>query len=333
MFQRTLYLLILFFPFLQGNAQLLPRLGAQRAGISALTFLKIDVSPRAASLGGATLCMPGDAFAANWNPAAITDLSGLAVSSSNTFWAAGINYAYLSAAKEYKPGFLGINVASLSTGKMERRTEFQPDGTGEYFTASNTAVGLTYARKLTDMFSFGLSLKYVNEQLAEFMAHTAVFDLGFLYRTDFKDLKFGVMLQSFGPNSTLKGKRTSSDFNAKPIVLSSYPAPTVFMMGLSIVPWKKDDKSLTLCMQLNHPGDNAENIRLGAEFEYKKIVFFRAGYKINVKDQPYPTAGVGLRTRMGIHPLQFDYSVDPTQFLGWIHRIGLSLTLMKREKR
>jgi hypothetical protein len=126
---------------------------------------------------------------------------------------------------------------------MERRTEFQPDGTGQFFSASNTAVGLSYSKRLTDYFSYGVTLKYVNEQLAEYMAHTGVVDLGFLYRTDFKDLSFAVAMQSFGTNSKLKGDYEPDGLNSKPVTLGSYPAPTLFKLGVSMIPWKTDDKS------------------------------------------------------------------------------------------
>jgi hypothetical protein len=314
------------------HAQLLPRLGAQRAGISALTFLKIDPSPRSAAMAGSHVSMTGDAFATFWNPAAVADAEGFTLGASNTFWVAGINHAFLSAIQPTRIGNFALSLTSLTTGAMERRTEFQPEGTGEFFYASNTAVGLTYSQQLTDFFSYGITLKYVNESLAEFTAHTGVLDLGFLYRTDWKDLSFAVAVQSFGTNSTLSGDYEPDGLNPKPIVLESYPAPTVFKLGISMIPWKRDDMSLTTIVQLNHPNDNAENIRLGVEYEYRKLLFARAGYKINVRDQIYPTAGLGIRTRLGKHPLTFDYAVDPTPFLGWIHRIGLSFSLNKAKR-
>ena len=60
--------------------------------------------------------------------------------------------------------------------------------------------------------------------------------------------------------------------------------------------------------QLNHPNDNAENLRFGLEYEYMKLFFARAGYKLSVKGQDYPTFGVGVRTRLGGHPFYIDYS-------------------------
>ncbi|MCB9231391.1 MAG: PorV/PorQ family protein [Bacteroidia bacterium] len=329
------YLLLLGLAFVSARAQLIPRLGGQRAGISALTFLKIDVSPRSSALSSANICLDGDAYSTYTNPASMAQVENLSFAAANTFWVAGINHAFLSSVIPTKNGNFGVSLTSLTTGKMERRTEFQPDGTGEYFYASNTAVGLSYAKQLTDMFSYGVTLKYVNESLAEFQANTAVVDLGFLYRTDFKDLKFAVVLQSFGLNSKLKGTYQQDDISIvnKPVTLESYPAPTLFQLGVSMVPFRNEQMSLTTALQLNHPNDNAENIRLGAEFEYRQLFFFRAGYKINVKDQVFPTFGAGLQMRVGGNPLKFDYGVDPTRYLGWVHRVGLSVYFSgKREK-
>ncbi len=322
----VLYTILACLP-LVGMSQLLPNLGGQRAGISALTFLKIDPSVRSAGLAGANLTLTGDVFATSYNPAGLAEENDLSVGLSNTFWASGVNLSYLAASKSFSSGNFGLTIASLNSGPMERRTEFAPNGTGEIFYVSNTAVGVSYGRKLTDFFSFGGNIRYVNESIAEYTAHTAVVDLGFLYRVDFKDLSFAVLVQNFGTNSRLAGDFQPDGLNPKPVTLESYPAPTVFKVGVSIVPWKTEDMSLTTIAQLNHPNDNAENIRLGVEYEYRKLLYLRAGYKINVPDQTYPTAGIGLRTRLGKHPLHFDYAVDPTRYLGWIHRVGLRFNL------
>lgn len=325
------YILLAALPFF-GSAQLLPNLGGQRAGISALTFLKIDPSVRSAGMAGANLTLTGDVFATAWNPAGIAEEENFSVGVSNTFWAGGVNLAYLGVVKPFSAGNFGLTVTSLTSGPMEVRTEFAPNGTGELFYVSNTAIGVSYGRRLTDFFSFGGNIRYVNESLAEYTAHTAVIDLGFLYRVGYKDLSFAVLVQNFGTNSRLTGDFQPDGFNPKPISLESYPAPTVFKLAVSLVPWKTDDMSLTTIAQLNHPNDNAENIRLGLEYEYRKLLYLRAGYKINVPDQVYPTAGLGLRTRMGRHPLHFDYAVDPTRYLGWIHRIGLRFTLNSNDR-
>lgn len=318
------------------TAQLFPQLGAQRAGISALTFLKMDVSPRSAALASANICLGGDAFSTYTNPATLPEAEHFELGLTNTFWIADINYAFLSSALPTKWGHFGLSLSALNSGPMKVRTTFQPEGTGEYFYANYYTVGASYAQQLTDNFGYGFTLKYVHEQLAEFTANTAVVDLGFLYQTDIKDLRFAVFIQNFGPNSTLSGStQRDTALNNRPITLDDYPAPTVFKLGFSLIPYKSADESqhLELFAQLNHPNDNAENIRLGGEFVYKSLLFLRAGYKINIKDQDYPTAGFGVRTRLGRHPLVFDYAMDPMRYLGFVHRIGLTFKLNPREAR
>ncbi len=334
MHRCTLLMLLVIAP-LWASAQLFPQLGAQRAGISALTFLKIDVSPRSAGMASASICTSGDAYSTFTNPATLAEVESFSIAGANTFWVAGINNAYLTSTLPTKAGHFGLSLSGLSSGAMEVRTVFQPDGTGEFFYATYWTAGLTYARQLTDRFSYGITGKYVREQLADFSANTAVFDLGFLYKTDFKDLRFAVVVQSFGVNSTLKGSiNIDSAFNQNPLSLDSYPAPTLFKLGISMVPYRNEagDQSLTASLQLDHPNDNAENIRIGLEYDYKSLLFFRAGYKINVKDQNFPTAGLGLRMRTGRHPLVLDYSIDPMKFLGVVHRFGLAFSLNKAEQ-
>lgn len=311
-------------------SQLIPNLGGQRAGISAMTFLKMDVSPRSTAMGGASNCLAGDAYSAFTNVATMAEVKDFSIGLSNTFWAAGINHAALGLVKPTKLGNFGLAMSYLSSGAMPVRTEFQPDGTGEYFYASSYSIGVNYAKQLTDAFSYGATLKVVEEQLAQMNTTTPTIDLGFLYRTDYKDLSFAVNIQNFGFNSKLKGAWTiDSLFYNKPANIDNYPPPTVFQLGISMIPYKTESQSLTVAVQLNHPNDNAENIRLGAEYAYKSLLFARVGYKINVKDEPYPTLGMGLRMRMGKHPLRLDYAFEPTRYLGMMHKIGLSLAINK----
>lgn len=325
-------LLILLFPlgYQEAIAQLFPNLGGTRAGISALTFLKTDVSPRASAMGGAQVSLKGDGYAAQWNPAGTSDLENWSFTASNAFMGAGINHSYFSITRpNQKYGNFTLSAVSLNSGAMEKRTEFQPNGTGEFFYVSNNAIGLTYSQALTERFSYGITLKYINELMDQFSAHTAMIDLGFLYRTNYKDLQFAVALLNFGFDSKLKGTIPFSLADNGNRKLDAYPGPSVFSMGVSMIPIKTDKHQLTTALQINHPGDNAANIRLGLEYGFNSLLFFRAGYKINVKDQYYPTVGVGLMTRLNRHPLSIDYSADPHPYLGITHRIGLNFQIVK----
>ncbi len=330
--QRYIFWIFILLPVV-AFAQLFPNLGGQRAGISAYTFLKMDVSPRSSGMGGASLCQSGDGYSIFVNPAGLSEVKGTSVGVAHTFWAAGINQTYASISRPFKLGHFGVSMNYLGSGAMPVRTEFEPDGTGQLFYAYYSSLGLTYSKQLTDHFHYGVSLHWVHEQLAQLSANTATIDLGFLYRTGFKDLSFGVNVQNFGFNSKLKGAwEIDTSFYHRPITLDNYPPPTVFQLGVSMIPYKTESQHLTVSVQLNHPNDNAENIRLGAEYAYRNLLFARIGYKINVKDQPFPTLGFGLRTRIGKHPLHFDYAFEPMQYLGSIHKVGLSVQINDKNR-
>ena len=331
-------LIVLFFIcFSNGlKAQLIPNFGGQRAGLSTLSFLKNDLNPRSAAMSGASVAIEGDGYATLTNPAAATDLKAFNASISNYTLGAGVQQSFVSVIIPRKKNYsaFGFSLNSLSSGAMEVRTEFQPQGTGEKFYVNNYAVGVTYAQKLSDMFSAGISLKYINETVDTYSNSTIAADVSFLYYTDYKDLKFAVMIQNFGGSSAINGDEIKSDFNRNTAIEpEDYSVPTVFSLGASIIPWKKEKQSLLFSVQLNHPTDNAENYRLAAEYEYLKLLYLRAGFKVNVEAQTLPTFGFGLRHRVGGHPLSINYAANPTDYLGIQHTIGLSFTLndMKRE--
>lgn len=325
---NTICCLALLLAGISGTAsgQVFPSLGGQRAGISALTFLKVDVNPRSAALGGASLCLSGDAYSPGTNPAALAETEGLQLAVSNTRWIGGADFGYFAAGKDFKFGHLALSAQGFSSGAMEVRTEFQPNGTGELFYANGAKIAATYSKRLTDMFSYGVSAGVVYESLNQLRAVTPVVDLAFLYQTDFRDLRFSVMLQNFGPNTSLRGDISiDSVFPGRTRTIDQYPAPTVFRLGLSATAWKDSasQQLLTGLIQLDHPNDNAESLRFGLEYSWKNLLMLRAGYKLGLQDQSAPTAGMGLRMRMGRNPVRLDYAFEPFSYTGVVHRIGL----------
>ncbi len=331
---RRLLIIILIFVSANVFGQLLPNYGGQRSGLSTLSFLKNDVNPRSLSLGGASVAINYDGYSLFNNPALITSTNAFSAAASNLVVGAGVQQSFLSGVLPVKNSHFGLSINSLNSGAIEVRTEFQPYGTGELFYVSNNAIGLTYAKSLSDMFSMGLTIKYIYEQIAQYTNHTAAADLGFSYKTDFKDLRFAVMVQNFGGNSTLNGDFLAVGFNrdSASIDLNPYTVPTVFKMGLSMVPYKSEFHSVLVIAELNHPNDNAENFRIGAEYNYRDLLFARAGIKLSVEGQRLPSFGIGLRSRIGAHPLRIDYGVNPTNFFGMQHNFGLFFQFNKMER-
>ncbi len=318
-------------------AQILPNYGGERAGLSALSFLKNDMSPRSLGLGGTSLALEGDAYSVYNNPAALTDLKDNSYAMSHLFLGGGVNQSFLATnfALKDQVSTLSFSINALNSGDMEERTEFQPMGTGRLVNVANIAVGLTYARQLSKLFSSAVTVKYIYEGIAGFHNSNATVDVAFLYKTDFKDLKFAAMVQNFGGNSSLgSNEDIPTTFNRNTgIGLEANSVPTIFKLGISMVPYKNGDHSLLTAVQLNHPNDNAENYSAGLEYRFRDIFYTRAGYRLSVRHRHIPTFGVGVKMRLGNHPLYLDYAANPTNFIGLQHSLGLRFNLNNVSER
>lgn len=338
MMQKKLFLVLLIIYSSIAFGQILPNFGGERAGLSALSFLKNDMNPRSLAMGGSSVALSGDAYSTYTNPAALVDLEETSIGLSHYFLGAGINQSFLSTSfpLDDEVSNLAFSVNALNSGAMEERTEFQPMGTGREVYVSNIAVGASYARQLSALFSAGVTVKYIYEGIAGYSNHNATVDLAFLYRVDWNDLKFAVVIQNFGGNSSLSG----TEENEIPVVfnrqtginLDANTVPTVFSLGASITAFEAEDQKLIGSFQLNHPNDNAENLRLGFEYQYTDLFFARAGYKFSVRGQDWPTFGVGVRSRVGGFPLMLDYAINPTNWMGFQHTIGLRINFLNNTR-
>lgn len=329
MMKRIIHIVILgiFFLGTASAQKLFPGLGGQRAGITVFPFLKIGVAPRADAMAGSFVAIADDASALYWNPAGSVRSTSNEAMFAHTLWFAdiGLSYgAYLHHLTDQDA--IGASVTALQTAKMERTTVLAPSGTGSYFSYQDLAVGLTYARAMTDQFSFGITAKYVRETIAELVMDEVMVDLGAFYYTGYANSRFGIVLSNFGGTTKPVGTAVStgvgeiSDFQ-------EFSPPTIFRMAFAFEPYKSDDYRLTTSLQLNHPNDNAENLSLGGEFAWTETVFIRVGYKINVEEQRLPSYGIGVRIPTGFTTVKFDYGSANYSSLGNTHRFSVSFTL------
>jgi len=308
------------------NAQLFPVLGGQRAGISTAQFLKIGVGGRAAAMGESFVAISDDASALYWNPAGLAQFKTNQVIFSHNIWLVDINHDFLGAVYHLdSDNTFGISLTSLSMEKMPVTTEFSPFGNGEYFGFSDIALSVSYARKMTEQFSFGGTVKYIEETLDKLKMRGVMIDIGTYYRTGLGSTRFAVTVSNFGAELApdgevvLIGKRTKSEWQ-------SFAPPTMFRIGFAFEPYQDEQHSVTTSIQLNHPNDNSENVSLGVEYSWNRMLFLRGGYKINVEEQNY-SFGAGVNVPISIAEFTFDYAFANFEQLGSAHRFSIILGL------
>lgn len=324
--KKYFIIILLFLNLVELSAQIFPTLGGQRAGISTLQFLKIGVGGRATAMADAFVAIADDASALYWNPAGLVFAKQNEVMFSHNQWVADISQEFLGAFYKFSSNdAVGISLTALHMDDMKVTNEVNPFGTGQYFSYGDVALTITYSRKMTEQFSFGGSIRYVEETLDKLKMRGVMIDLGTMYWTGLGTTRFAVTITNFGnelaPDGevTLWGNRTESNWQ-------SFSPPTMFRIGFAFEPWQNDRNRLTAAIQLNHPNDNSENVGVGLEYSYNEILNLRGGYKVNLDEQSF-TAGAGVKLPLGIANVAVDYAFAQFSRLGSTHRFSIILGL------
>ena len=298
--------------------QLFPVLGGQ--------FLKIGVGGRATAMGDAFVAVANDVSALYWNPAGLTQFSENQIIFSHNQWVVDINHDFIGAVYHLdETNTFGVSLTSLSMDEMKVTTEYAPDGTGEYFGFSDLGISVSYSRKMTDQFSFGGTVRYIEESLDKLKMRGIMIDLGTYYWTGLGTSRFAVTVSNFGNDIApdgevvLVGNRTKSDWQ-------SFSPPTMFRIGFAIEPYEDEQNKITTSIQLNHPNDNSENLSLGFEYVWNKMFYARGGYKINVDEQNY-SFGAGVNVPISVANISVDYAYANFTRLGSAHRFSIILGL------
>ncbi len=335
MTSRLALLLLLALAWLPAQAQVFPSFGEDRAGTAGFKFLNIAPDPRGAALGETVAAMGSDASAFFWNPAlaaqAVPRAGALAVGAAHTAYHAEIDVNYVGVLYGWRGVAFGLSVLTLDAGEMEVTTETEPFGTGQTFGFVDFAAGLTVSQSLTDLFSYGLTVKYVRESTFDLVTQTAMLDLGVFYAVGTTGAQLGVAIRNFGIDGRPQGEVTLAAPDGSAEALDGFEQitpPTTFLLGVAYQLFRASDQhDLTVSSQLTNPNDNAERIDLGAEYVWNDLLVLRGGYQVGRDEATAPSLGFGVIVP-GVGPrLRLDYGFSHRDVLGSVHRVGLDVKL------
>ncbi len=280
-----------YYPFLIAIFLFIKVYAQNNVATTSAAFLEIGPGARSLGMGSAYVSVADDASSIYWNPAGMANVSNPQVQSYYAPWLVETQFYYNTAVVPMGQfGSIGLSFTAVTMDEMMVRTvqEPEPDAYGQKFDAGNIAMGIAYAKKLTDRFSFGFQTKFIQESIWQMKAQGFAVDIGTIFVTK-RDLNIGMSISNYGGKMGMEGVNTLVDIDIDETIYgnndridgylstSQWPLPLIFRFGLS--------KTFTLSPIINclvavdaiHPNNNPEYLNIGFEYSLMDIIFIRTG--------------------------------------------------------
>ena len=229
-------------------------------GGSSAEFLTLGSGARGMALGGAFGTIVDDVNALHYNPAGLTGLDGAEVALTIMLYFADTDYYWTGVAFPFAEGDFGVGffLGHFGFGDSPIFTEADPDGlSGETFGVSETVAGISFAHAFIDRFSAGITVKFINDDLATgaaggAKATTAALDMGVNFHSELGDrpIALSFVVQNLGGSLAHSGESLRFvDFGGSQsdpaipdqrqdppsanLVADAFPLPRLFRVGLS----------------------------------------------------------------------------------------------------
>ncbi len=298
-----------------------------------LQFLKIDMSPRAAAMGGSYMMVGADATALFYNPAGIVySGNSLDFFASQTQWVADISYTASALTKNMgNLGTFGVSVVYANYGDDIEWTEIDATSDAGFKNLTDAvdvgayAVGVGYGRQLTNKFSIGGQIKWAAQKLGSSLQETGeyeensvsglAYDFGTIFYPGYKSLRIGMAIRNY-----------SAQFEYEE---ESFQLPLTFTIGVAMDLLDfmgEHENALLLSVDAVHPRDYTERLNIGAEFLLMDMFAVRAGYRYNY-DEEALTLGAGLNYTLSGLNVKIDYAYCPLSNFDTVNRFSIGIGL------
>jgi long-subunit fatty acid transport protein len=279
---------------------------------SGFQFLKMQVSARAAAMGGAFLAIPGDVSSLYYNPAGIANIKSKSASFTYQDDLLDFNSGFIGYVHpEFGPGNVGISVLYRDYGSFDR-TDVSGQQMGTFGANSVAFVG-SYGLSPKENLNVGGSVKYIRGAIDTYTADAVAADIGVMYSIPEQQLVFAAGLFNAGTSISA-------------FISEKHDLPMQMRAGFS-----KVLAHLPLLIGLNFYKYNDEPwyFALGGEFTITPSLFLRLGYDSYGRDLAVDSskdtlAGAALGLGFLWQNISFDYAYSSLGALGSLNRFTIS---------
>lgn len=281
-------------------------------GTTTAQFLRLGVGARAIGMGEAYSTLADDASAIYWNPAALTQINGGAVTVMHALYLESISFDFVGYGQRIGSGAVGAGLQYLSAGKLPE-TDMAGTETGS-ISPSDMAASIGGAYRFgEDKFAVGIAGKYIRSQVAT-SASTFASDAGILlpkFRLFGKRPRISLVAANIG------GKlKFDTDSEQLPMLLKAGVACRV-------------TPSWDMAFEEGAPKDDQPYSAVGTEYRwsfnsYIKRLSLRAGFNTRTLGEVAGLTGVSLGGGIALKRFSIDYALAPIGGMGMTHRLSLA---------
>jgi hypothetical protein len=319
----------------------------QKLAQTGFQFLSVVSDARSAAMAEATTSLQTSSGALFSNPAGMAGMEKFFdITASVNQWIADIKHytfgmALCPAKGDY--GVIGFSIQSVDYGdfygtRVNTAVPLGYDDTG-IFKLNALALGVGYAKQLTDRFCVGAHVRWVKQDLGTSViavnirpdttdpaglrriADTSivttkttplVFDFGTQFKTGYKSLVFGMSVRNFSKEVKYAAE--------------GFQAPLVFTLGISmnivdLIDENSLNHALNISLDASHYIDHPEQIKVGLEYRFMNTLSLRGGYAND-------NGGNGLSFGLGVSQFgfSFDYAYTPFGVFDKVQRMTTRFT-------
>lgn len=263
-------------------------------GGSSAEFLQFGSGARGMALGGSFSTIVDDVNSLYYNPAGLPMMDGPEVALTLMPYFADTDYYWTGLAFPFSDGDFGIGffLGHFGFGNQPIYTEADPENaSGESYGVNETVAGISFAHAFIDRFSAGLTLKFINDDLATgalggASATAAAIDFGVNFHSELgnRPIRLAFVVQNLGGSLSHSGEAlrfrdvNGSDADtqvpdqrqdppAAILATDAFPLPRLFRVGLNydVI----SNESSTLALMTEFIESNNTNAAFGFAGEYR----------------------------------------------------------------
>lgn len=309
----------------------------KKLGQAGMTFLGIGGSARASGMADVFDFAKNDLGSVFYNPAGLATVEKRAFFFNYTQWIADMSVSHMAISyNTERYGVFALHAQLMDYGDFKGTAISDTDPRGyvdvDVGDVNGMAIGLGYGISLTERFSIGGNIKWVNQKLGsndtyvgdvlettgkENKISDVAFDFGTMYDTGIKSIQLTMSIRNYAGQQLFENEE--------------FQLPQTYKIGVAanvfeFIPMGEAHMA-TLAIEGVNPHDRPEYVRLGLEYSFTNMLFLRAGWAPNRSEDDVGglSAGAGfkLNTENFVGNIDLSYS-DFGSILGSVLRLSVS---------